>query len=160
MNDDRSFFEELANKKEGEDPVPPLEGEAAFAKSSAQELRTRELDEMANDDEGQLTIDVYQTADMVIVESPIAGVEEKDLDIDITSDTVTIRGKRERERRIREEDYIYQECYWGKFSRSVVLPTEVDADRAEATIKNGVLTVKLPKLNRLKAKKLRVQKGE
>ena len=96
----------------------------------------------------------------MIIESPIAGVEEKDLDIDITSDTVTIRGKRERERRVRSEDYIYQECYWGRFSRSVVLPTEVDADRAEATIKNGVLTIHLPKLNRLRAKKLSVRKGD
>ncbi len=158
MTDDRTFFEELADKDAPAHSAS--EPEAELTKASSAMLREREAEESTREDEGQLTVDVYQTPLEVVVESPIAGVEEKDLDIDITSDTVTIRGKRERERRIREEDYIYQECYWGRFSRSVVLPTEVDADRAEAKIKNGVLTITLPKLNRLKAKKLKVQKGE
>ncbi|MEK7554830.1 MAG: Hsp20/alpha crystallin family protein [Patescibacteria group bacterium] len=113
--------------------------------------------EAPGDDEGQLAIDVYQTGDSIIVESPIAGVAPDDIDIAITSESVTIRGKRVRERHVREEDYVYQECYWGKFSRSVSLPQEVDADKAEASIKNGVLTIVIPKLNRSKAKKLKVK---
>src|SRR5882672_599392 len=121
MTDDRIFFEGLANKNVSTNPMS--EPESELAKSGPAMLREREVEEAMHDDEGQLTIDVYQNATEVIVESPIAGVEEKDLDIDITSDTVSIRGKRERERRVREEDYIYQECYWGKFFRSVVLPT-------------------------------------
>ena len=159
MADDREFFEKLSSADGTETSAEP-ESQAELAKAGPVILRDRVVEEVGGEDEGQLTIDVYQNAAEVIIESPIAGVEEKDLDIDITSDTVTIRGKRERERRVRSEDYIYQECYWGRFSRSVVLPTEVDADRAEATIKNGVLTIHLPKLNRLRAKKLSVRKGD
>ena len=59
--------------------------------------------------------------------------------------------------RVKDEDYFYQECYWGRFARSIVLPQEIDPERAVATIKNGVLTVRLPKLNREKLKKLKVK---
>ncbi len=137
------------------------DAELAKAKTGAVASRETDTDELIEpgEDEGQLAIDVYQTGDEVVVESPIAGVAADDIDIGITADAVTIRGKRERERKVRDEDYVYQECYWGRFSRSVVLPCEVDADKAQAAIKNGVLTVTIPKLNRTKAKKVKV-KGE
>lgn len=137
------------------------EADVELAKAKTSAVASRETDELieASEDEGQLAIDVYQTANEVIVESPIAGVTADDIDIGITADAVTIRGKRERRQTVREEDYVYQECYWGRFSRSVVLPCEVDADKAQATIKNGVLTITIPKLNRSKAKRVRV-KGE
>lgn len=114
-------------------------------------------EDLVNEGEGQLTIDVYQTPSDIVVESPIAGVNPDDLDISITNEGVTIRGRRERVERVREEDYFYQECYWGRFSRSIVLPQEVDAENAEATIKNGVLVIRLPKINRQKSKKLKVR---
>lgn len=112
------------------------------------------------EEEGQLTIDVYQTPDEIIIESPIAGVDSEDLDVHISNESVTIKGKRERAQVIEEEDYFYQECYWGRFSRSIILPQEIDADKSEATIKNGVLTVKMPKLNRQKTRKLKVRAHE
>ena len=114
-------------------------------------------DDLFEEGEGQLTIDVYQTPEAIIVESPIAGVNPEDLDVDITSESVTIRGKRERHQRVKDEDYFYQECYWGKFSRSVILPQEIDAEKSEAIIKDGVLTIKMPKLNRQRSKKLKVR---
>jgi len=107
-------------------------------------------------EEGQLTIDVYQTPEDIIVESAIAGVKPEDIDIDVSPDSITIRGARNREREISDEDYLYQECYWGRFSRSVILPQEVDADSASVTFKNGVLVVRLPKVVRRKTKKLKV----
>jgi len=108
--------------------------------------------------EGQLAIDVYQTKDTLVIEAPIAGViSAENLDVSITNESVTIRGKREREARVKEDDYFYQECYWGRFSRSIILPQEIDPEKAEATIKNGILTIKLPKLQRQKSKKLRVK---
>lgn len=116
-----------------------------------------EEDLFSEEDEGQLAIDVYQTPDEIIVEAPIAGVKAEDLDISITTESVTIKGKRSKEFRVKGEDYFYQECYWGKFSRSVSLPQEVDAEKAEANLKNGVLIIKLPKLNRQKSKKLKVR---
>ncbi len=112
---------------------------------------------MFDEEEGKLTIDVYQTPNEIVVESTIAGVKPEDLDISINNESVTIRGKREKEMRVSDEDYFYQECYWGKFSRSIILPQEVDAENAVANLKNGVLTIKLPKLNRQKSKKLKVK---
>ena len=138
-----------------EDGQEPMEVE--LAKVGASSLKTRNsAEESLAEDEGQLTIDVYQTPEEIIIESPIAGVGADDLDIAITNESVTIKGKREREKRVKEEDYFYQECYWGRFFRSVILPQEVDAEKSEATIKNGVLTIHLPKLNRQKSKKIRV----
>lgn len=110
-----------------------------------------------SDGEGKLTIDVYQTPTEIVVESAVAGVKPDDLDINVSADSVTIRGERHREEKIKDEDYFYQECYWGKFSRSVILPEEVDPDSAEVKFKNGILTVRMPKLSRKKSKKLKVK---
>ena len=154
-DDNKKFFSELNGA--AREINSEVEAEFAKAKPAVSEPVAEALEEVSPEDEGQLSIDVYQTPTEIIVEAPIAGVSEKDIDIDITNETVTVRGRRERERHIREEDYVYQECYWGRFSRSVVLPHEVDADAAEAVIKSGVLTIRLPKINRARAKKLKVK---
>ena len=107
--------------------------------------------------EGQLTVDVFQDDDHIIIQSTIAGVKSDDIDISITNDMVTVKGHREPEEKVRSSDYYYQELYWGPFSRSIILPAEVDADSAKASIKNGILTIKLPKLARLKTKRIRVE---
>ena len=109
--------------------------------------------------EGQLTIDVFQTADNIIIKSTIAGVDPKDLDVSIINDMLTIRGKRSHEEKIKTEDYFYQECYWGSFSRSVILPVEVDPDKIKAKLKNGILTVTLPKVKKVQSKKIQVLGG-
>lgn len=106
--------------------------------------------------EGQLTIDVFQTEDDVVIQSTIAGVSDKDLDISVTNDMVTIKGSRIPEQKIKHSDYYYQELYWGPFSRSIILPVDVDADNAKASMKNGVLTIRLPKLDKIRTKKIRV----
>jgi len=108
------------------------------------------------DSEGQLTIDVYQTPMDIVIKSTIAGVSPDDLDITITNDMVTIKGKREKDETISSGDYYYQECYWGAFSRSVILPVDVEAEKAEASMKNGILTIRLPKIEKVKTKKIRV----
>lgn len=118
------------------------------------------LEFLQEESEGQLTIDVYQTEDDIIIESTVAGVEPDNIDIDISSESVTIRGERRREESIAEENYLYQECYWGKFSRSIILPQEVDPDKAKAEFKNGVLKIKLPKIDKRKTRKLKVKSGE
>ncbi|MFH1428035.1 MAG: Hsp20/alpha crystallin family protein [Patescibacteria group bacterium] len=96
-------------------------------------------------EEGQLSIDVYQTAKAIIVKSTIAGVKPDEIDISINNDMLTIRGKREHQEEVNEDDYLYRECYWGSFSRSVILPVEIQADKIEAVLENGVLTITLPK---------------
>ena len=116
-----------------------------------------EKEEAGAEAEGQLTIDVYQMPDEIVIESTIAGVKPEDLDINITSEAVTIRGERKREKKVREDDYFYQECYWGRFSSSIILPQEIDPDKAVANLKNGILTIRLPKLNRQKGRSLKVK---
>jgi HSP20 family molecular chaperone IbpA len=107
--------------------------------------------------EGELTVDVYQTPDMIVIKSMIAGVRPEDLDISITRDTVTIRGKREEEKVARDEDFFTRELYWGSFSRTISLPEEIDVDEAEAVEKHGLLILKLPKLDKKRQSKLKVR---
>ena len=104
--------------------------------------------------EGVLTLDVYRTPTEVVIESAIAGVNPKDIDIDITADSITIKGQRHHDKNLKEEDYDLQECYWGRFSRSIILPEEVDAEAAKADFKNGILTIRLPKKSKQRSKKL------
>lgn len=113
--------------------------------------------ESSKEAEGQLTVDVCQTDNEIIIQSTVAGVLAEDLEINITTESVTIRGKREREEKVEAKDYLYQECFWGSFSRSIILPQEIDPDRAVASLKNGVLTIRLPKVDRQKAKKIKVK---
>jgi len=141
--------------------VSENEGESEETKIKPKEtaetnVKPDDNSEWLPESEGQLTIDVYQTPSHIIIKSTIAGVKSEDLDITITNDMVTIRGKRQKDEEIRTEDYYYQECYWGAFSRSVILPVDVEADKAEAGLKNGILTIKLPKVEKVKTKKIRV----
>ena len=136
-----NFFKKLAGIDSGKVNVKneeePLEND--------EELN--DGDEWMDDEyeEGQLSIDVYQTEKNIVVKSTIAGVEHEDIDISINNDMLTIRGKREEKEKINSDEYLYKECYWGSFSRSIILPVEVDANKIEAILENGVLTVILPK---------------
>ncbi len=107
--------------------------------------------------EGSLTVDVYRDDGDVVIQSTIAGATAADLDISILNDMVTIKGNRQPEMKIRGNDYYYQELYWGPFSRSIILPEEVDADSAKASMKNGILTIRLPTLEKAKTKKLKIE---
>ena len=107
--------------------------------------------------EGALTIDVYQTDNDIVIVSTIAGVTAKDLDVSITNDMVTISGERKNPVKVKQENYFYQECYWGPFSRSVILPIDVDAEKSAAELKDGVLTITLPKSEKVKIKKIPVK---
>lgn len=110
--------------------------------------------------EGQLAVDVFETDETLFIQSTIAGVKAEDLDITIENDMVTIKGKRERPDGIEKRNYFYQECYWGPFSRQIILPAEGDATEAEATLEEGVLTLRIPKLRRKQKKKIVVKEKE
>jgi HSP20 family protein len=105
--------------------------------------------------EGQLAIDIYQTEDYLVIQSAIAGVKPENLDISIEKDLIVIKGKREKPFE-ESGDYFTQECFWGPFSREVILPVEVDPNRAEAKMKEGILMIKLPKISREKKRKIQV----
>ena len=110
--------------------------------------------------EGQLSVDVYQTDKDVVIKSTIAGVSTEDIDISFNNDMITIKGLRRKDYDIDSENYFYQECYWGGFSRSIILPVEVMAEEISATLKNGILTVILPKAEKSKSKTVRVKEEE
>ena len=152
--DKRSFFERLTGvvrvDKDSEDEIEEVED----ALDEGESWTDKETEP-----EGELTVDVYQTADAVVIKSMIAGVRPEDLDISITRDVVTIRGKREEEKTIEDEDFITKELYWGSFSRTVTLPVEIDVDEAEAIEKHGLLILKLPKLDKKKKSKVKVKTG-
>ncbi|MBP9864695.1 Hsp20/alpha crystallin family protein [Patescibacteria group bacterium] len=95
-------------------------------------------------DEGQLSIDVFREADQLVIRSTLAGVKPEDLEIHVHGDLLTIRGRRESSQTVSEDRWFYRECYWGAFSRSIVLPYEVASDLAEASLKNGVLEIRIP----------------
>ena len=115
------------------------------------------LRDEAADEDGELTVDIYDKGDAIIIQSTVAGVRPEDLDVSITTDTVTIKGKRMRESGTSEDAYYYKELFWGTFSRSVILPEEIDDDTAEANLKNGMLTLRLPKKRHGIAQKIKVK---
>ncbi len=106
--------------------------------------------------EGQLAVDVFQTKESVVIKAPIAGVDPKQLEVAIAEDVVTIRGERVDDSVVERDNYYVQECYWGAFSRSIIMPVSVNADKAEASLKNGVLTISIPKVIQDKVKKIKV----
>lgn len=178
-----TFFEKLTGAKSAAQDVPAY-GSPTAVKSSVktmprralaetedkEEFRTTHLkveteeapeskisEKAEEEEEGELTVDIYDRGDTIIVQSTVAGVKPEELDVSITNDTVTIRGKREMQEEVREKDYYYKELFWGTFSRSIILPEEVEEDLAEANLKNGLLTIKLPKKKRGVVQKLKVK---
>lgn len=107
--------------------------------------------------EGQLAIDVYQTNDSVVVKAPIAGVKPDELEISITDDVVNIKGQRQNKSEVSGEHYFVQECYWGAFSRSYILPVAVESEKASAQLKDGILTITIPKLEKAKTKLIEIK---
>lgn len=95
-------------------------------------------------EEGQLSIDVFRDGEALVIRSTMAGVKPEDLEINLEGDLLTIRGRREQGQTFTQDQWFYRECYWGAFSRSIVLPYEVASDSADAQLKNGVLEIRIP----------------
>ena len=179
----QSFFERLTGglrvRGDGDDasasaPAPRTELGARFRPKAREiperrgvhpvaEDAPRDLDaEAANpeaEDEGELTVDIYDEGANIVVQSTVAGVKPEDIDISLEENTLAIRGSRRRQTEIQDESFYAKELYWGAFSRSIILPEEVDFQKAQAAIKNGLLTVRLPKRDR-GAKKLQVKSND
>jgi HSP20 family protein len=98
-------------------------------------------------EEGQLAVDVYQKDGEMVIVSPISGVTMNDIEILIHGDTLIIRGKRMPPENPKITDYLYRECYWGPFSKTIILPRDVDVDNVRASLKDGILMIRIPKLS-------------
>lgn len=101
---------------------------------------------------GQLAVDVYQTDTEFCVQAPIAGVNQSNLDIAIENEMLVIKGEREEPNQDKEKKYFYQECYWGPFSREIILPEDVNPEKIKASLKKGILLVAIPKAKTVKKK--------
>lgn len=108
--------------------------------------------------EGELAVDIYQTENELIIQTAVAGIKPEDLDITIERDIVTIKGVRKNLFETTEKkDYFVQECYWGAFSRKIILPVEINPDNAKSLMKEGILTIYLPKMHREKERKIEIK---
>ncbi|MBY0473147.1 Hsp20/alpha crystallin family protein [Patescibacteria group bacterium] len=146
-------FEDLESGGSSYTPKTPAKG----AKHLNIEVEDSPSDITEEEPDGELAVDVYQTPTHIIIKAMIAGVRPEDLDVSITRDMVTLRGKRERHTEGTAGDFFFQELYWGSFSRTIVLPQEVEIEEAEATEKHGLLTIKLPKLDKGRQAKLKIK---
>ncbi len=175
VKEKRSFFERLTGTASIDDYDDSFDMEEAIPATEKGSLKvgktnkehSLELDDepenerestwVEEDEEGQLSVDVYQTNTHIILKAVVAGVKPDHLDVSITRDMVTIKGKREEQKEATEENYFYRELYWGSFSRTILLPQEIEVDEAEANEKHGVLIIKLPKIDKDRETKLKVK---
>ena len=172
LKEKKSFFERLAGSisiDDEEEPVVVQEDEEmeevpvrANTKVGSHSTRARTPishveEEEVDMEEGELSVDVYQTATEIIIEAMVAGVKPEDLHLSITRDMVTIKGRRDGNTQISHDDYFYKELYWGSFTRTILLPHEVEIEEAEAVEKHGLLIVRLPKLDKARQTKLKVK---
>lgn len=153
MANGRSFFERLT----GAVRLDENSEQKDFGQSAKNSLSKLNVFEENAEEEAQLTVDVYQTPTEIVIKTMVAGVKPDDLDVSITRDSVTVRGKRVEDRTVSDDEYFHRELYWGSFARSISLPEEVDVDNAEAVEKHGMLILHLPKLDKNRQARLKVK---
>ncbi len=158
VNEEPEESEEVPEKKK---PAKKPKKKPAFAKATAGEEekidKVKKEDDFFEGSEGELTVDVFQKDNELIVQSAIAGIEPEDLDITIEDDLLIIKGKREKRFAEESENYFFQECYWGRFKREILLPVEVDSSRINAKLEKGILTIKIPIIKREHKTKISVK---
>ncbi|MEK9171897.1 MAG: Hsp20/alpha crystallin family protein [Patescibacteria group bacterium] len=153
MQNKRSFFERLTGAVRLDEEKERPEEEPSLGANTKPNIFEE------NEEEAQLTVDVYHTPSEIIIKTMVAGVKPDDLDVSITRDSVTIRGKRSEDRTVSNDEYFHRELYWGSFARVINLPEEIEVDGAEAIEKYGMLVLHLPKLDKNRQAKLRVKGG-
>lgn len=148
----RSFFERLTGSVSMEEEYEEKPKNTQNGKDKKNNNWIEEENE-----EAELAVDVYQTATDIVVQTMVAGVKPEDIDLTIARDMITISGKREEHRNIDENNYFTKELYWGKFSRTISLPQEVEPEEVEATERHGLLTIKLQKVDKEKKNSVKVR---
>jgi HSP20 family molecular chaperone IbpA len=151
----RSFFEKLTGtiRMDDNDYADEYEQENHEDDSELTE-------DVIQDEVGQLAVDVYETSDAIVVQAMTAGVNKTHLDITLNREQIMIEGERHPPIEIDTEQYHYQELYWGKFSRMIDLPAEVNIEEADASEQHGLLTIKLPKTDKHKQTRLKVKNNQ
>lgn len=161
INKKRSFFERLSGTASAgdydsfDDDAPSLRQ----ARPEPAAPRGAIYEEDTTSGEGQLPVDVFQTANELIIRAFVAGVRADDLNVSISRDMVVIEGSRDERESVGENDYFTRELFWGSFSRTILLPQEVDVENSTASAKEGLLTIVLPKHDKAKQTKIKVKVG-
>ena len=159
--DKKSFFERLAGsvmvEDNDKDEEVEIDRKSAKKFNEAEKIVSSLHGEEEEEEDGELSVDVYQTQNEIIIEAMLAGVKPEDLQISITRDMVTIKGRRDGNTQISDDDYFYRELYWGSFSRSILLPHEIEIESVEAVEKHGLLIVRLPKVDKARQAKVKVK---
>lgn len=155
----RSFFERLTGTVALDRESGATEEAASFSRPGGVTANHtgRGDDFRTEEEEGQLTVDVYQSGNDIILQTMVAGVSPENLSVSITRDMVTLKGRRDAPSGIPEENYFNRELYWGPFSRTVLLPQEIEPEEAEATQRHGLLTLRLPKIDKEKVREVKVK---
>ena len=131
----------MAKKIKSESPKEPVVENMPMQAEKKEEITSDQIFEQ----DGELVVDVFETNADFVVLAAIAGVQIKDLDISLEKEMMVIKGNRCDPHENPEKKYFYQECYWGPFSRKVILPENINIDKADAQIDKGILTIKIPK---------------
>ncbi|MEX0672767.1 MAG: Hsp20/alpha crystallin family protein [Candidatus Paceibacterota bacterium] len=159
----QSLFERLTGAVRFDDDDievdQPVEPQGFTQEMNQPDQDTYWTQETQEEEEGHLTVDLYESGDAIIIKTIVAGVSPDDLDVTITREMVTIRGRRLMNESVPDDRYYYQELYWGLFSRTITLPQEIEVEEAEATERYGILEIKLPKINKNREAKVRVKTG-
>ncbi|MDD4625163.1 MAG: Hsp20/alpha crystallin family protein [Candidatus Pacebacteria bacterium] len=108
--------------------------------------------------EGQLAVDIYETEEELVLQTAIAGVEAESLDISLEKDLLIVKGERKNPAKETKKNYFVQECYFGSFSREVILPREIDPSHTKAAMEEGILTIRMPKIERDKKRRITIEK--
>ena len=108
-------------------------------------------------DVGQLSVDIYQDEKEIVILAPIAGLKKEDIDLSVTEDVLVIKGERPNKETVPEENYYIKECFWGKFSRAIVLPLEADTKNISALFENNVLEIRIPKTEKERTKIIKIK---
>ena len=156
-NKKRSFFERLTGNMsmEEESSEPKKEYLIKGVKGDKKSDSNNWIEE--ENEEAELSVDVYQTPTDIIVETMVAGVKPDDLELSIARDMITIKGERGESRTIDEDNYFTKELYWGRFSRTISLPAEVEPEEVEATERHGLITIKIKKVDKEKKNTVKVR---
>jgi HSP20 family protein len=155
-NKKRSFFERLTGSVSSEEELPQQKNYLGKnGKENNGDKKNNWIEE--ENEEAELSVDLYQTPTDIIVQTMVAGVKPEDLELSIARDIITIRGKREENRTIDEDNYFTKELYWGKFSRTISLPAEVEPEEVEATERHGLVTIKIKKVDKEKKNTVKVK---
>ncbi len=153
----KAVFSGLSPARPGMSAMPAHTGQAGETERHAHITLKNEALSSNEEPAGELAVDVYQTPESIVIKAFIAGVHPGTIDISLTREVITISGTRQDEKEVDEEHYYQRDLYWGSFSRTILLPEEVDVELAEASEKHGILMIRLPKVNKKKQTKLKVR---